>query len=65
MWMLRTPDRRDCKRFPLKTVFSCLRVPFGRGSFTDRFYCNLRISTLYRSIRTRLYQSGPQVLSVD
>jgi hypothetical protein len=65
MGMLRTPDRRDCKLFPLKTVFSCLRIPFGRGSVKDRVYCTLRISTLYGSIRMRLCQSVPQVLSVD
>lgn len=60
MWLLRTPDRRDCKSFPLETGVSCLLVPFDRGSFKDRFYC-----TLYRSIRMRLCQPVPQVLSAD
>ena len=65
MWILRTPDSRDCKRFPLKTGFSCLQVPSGRDSVKNRVYCTLRISTLCGSIHKRLCHSVPQVLSVD
>jgi len=46
-WVLRTPNPRICKRFPLHTTFLCVQVPFRTGLTVGAYIgCTITVTAL-------------------